>query len=53
MTYIFVQKNGSAVITLSASNLTEAKEELKEIVIEPEAFRFEESDSEEEEEEGE
>ena len=37
-TYLFVQKNGSASITLSANNKKEAKKELAEIVKDVEAF---------------
>lgn len=42
-TYIFAQKNGSAIITLSADNMKEARKELAEIVKNPDEFRFEES----------
>lgn len=39
-TYIFVEKNGNAVVTLSADDKVEAKKSLKEVVKYPEAFRL-------------
>ena len=45
-TFIFIQKNGSAVITLSAPSYDEALNELAEIVKDPEGFSVEDEDGE-------
>ena len=48
-TFIFIQTNGSAVVTLSAEDLADAQEELKDIVIMPEGFHVEKEEGEDEE----
>lgn len=47
-TFLFIQKNGSAVITLSAGNLTEAENELADIVKDADEFEVEDEDGEDE-----
>lgn len=47
-TFIFVQQNGSAVITLSALTYEDAFKELEELVYMPEDFRVENENGEEE-----
>ena len=41
-TFVFIEKNGSAIVTLSADNEAEANDSLAEIVKQPEGFRLEE-----------
>lgn len=47
---MFVEKNGSVIITLSASNLQEAEDELERIVYRPENFRCDDEEDDEEQE---
>lgn len=49
-TFIYYEKNGSASITVSAQDESEADQTLSEIVKDPEAFRLEEVMGEDEEE---
>jgi hypothetical protein len=48
-TFIFIEKNGSGVITLSAPNFDSAIEILEETVAEPMGWRVEDEDGEDEE----
>jgi hypothetical protein len=47
-TFLFLQKNGSAIITLSAENIDGANQELAEIVKDPSEFQCEDEDGEDE-----
>ena len=47
-TFIFIQKNGNATITLSAANLTEALHDLHDIVISTIEWRVENEEGEDE-----
>jgi hypothetical protein len=47
-TYVFAEKNGSAIVTLSADTEDEAMTSLADIVKDPESFRLEESEDKEE-----
>lgn len=45
-TYVFVEKNGNATVTLSADDEKEANEYLKGLVRYPDAFRLDDTESE-------
>jgi hypothetical protein len=47
-TFLFIEQNGNAVITLSAETYQEAEQYLAELVKEPNDFRVEDEEGEEE-----